>query len=316
MFGLPVRLLRPLVVMLVFPLAWSAAPRLGWPRLWQRRLGGKSRAAGAAPPLEAFSQETLTHSLRELGLGPGEVVLVHASLRRVGAMADGVATLVAALREAVGEEGTIVVPTFTSWNSDTSRIYRARVSGMGRIRGRLYRWTIPAYEAATSSSIECGRLSEHVRLLPGAVRSDHPQTSFAAVGPQARRLMADHMLESHLGEESPLAKLFDAKAKVLLLGVGFDKCTGFHLAEYRYDPRPPAAEYGCAMRIDGRRTWRRYNDVVLDDSDFHKCGRDMEQAVFMEYGQVGNAESRLFSLVEAVQHAEGWMRNHRRHPRT
>ena len=51
--------------------------------------------------------------------------------------------------------------------------------------------------------------------------------------------MADHRLESHLGEYSPLAKLYRMEASVLLLGVGYQVCSAFHLAEYRYVESPP-----------------------------------------------------------------------------
>jgi aminoglycoside 3-N-acetyltransferase len=317
MLALTVRLLRPLLGTLLFRgmVVWTTPPRpVTLPGL--PRLHGKASRAGAAPAKEILSRETLAAALGESGLSPGQIVLVHASLRRIGAMTDGAATLVAALREVVGDEGTIVVPTFTSWNSDTSRTYHAHTSRMGRIRAVLYRWAIPAFDVDKSSSIECGQLSEYLRRLPGAVRSAHPQTSFAALGRDAQWLMSDHALESHLGERSPLAKLFDAKAQVLLLGVGFDKCTAFHLAEYRYQSEPPSARYGCAMKVDGRSTWCRYTDVVLDDSDFHECGQDMERTVYIENGLVGNAVSRCFPLVEAVEYAKDWIREHRHRPPT
>ena len=82
-----------------------------------------------------------------------------------------------------------------------------------------------------------GAVAEALRTTPGAERSDHPQSSFAAVGHDARELMAGHRLNCHLGEDSPLAKLYERDASILLLGVEYLSCTAFHLAEYRYTKR-------------------------------------------------------------------------------
>jgi aminoglycoside 3-N-acetyltransferase len=254
-----------------------------------------------------FGQDTLVRSLRRLGLRSGQTVLVHASLRSIGRIDGGVAALAAALMKVLGAEGTLVVPTFTSGNSDTSHAYREATRGMTNEEIREHRDSMPAFEMRRSSAIECGRLSEHVRLLENAVRSEHPQTSFAAVGPGAEWLMADHDLRCHLGERSPLAKLAKTEAMVLLLGVGFDKCSSFHLAEYRYRPDPPEVLYGCVVEVDGRRAWTYYKDVVLDDRDFAECGAALERSEKIRRGRVGKAESRLFSLPTAVAFAERWL---------
>ncbi|MEU7938145.1 aminoglycoside N(3)-acetyltransferase [Microbispora bryophytorum] len=259
-----------------------------------------------------LGRDTLVEALQRLGLQSGQTVLVHASLRSIGRIDGGVATLADALMKVLGTEGTLVVPTFTSANSNTSRSYLKAVQWMTEEEARRYRDGIPAFDVRESSAIECGVLSEHVRTLKSAVRSEHPQTSFAAVGPSAEWLMADHELKSHLGEESPLAKLARTGALVLLLGVGYDKCSAFHLAEYRYRPDPPQARYGCVVRIDGRAVWTHYDDVVLDDSHFAKCGAALERSEKIRRGRVGKAESRLFSLPAAVTFAERWLSEKRR----
>ena len=58
-------------------------------------------------------------------------------------------------------------------------------------------------------------------------------------GHEARDLAEDHRRNCHLGEHSPLGKLYQMGAYVLLLGVGYERCTAFHLAEYRYTESPP-----------------------------------------------------------------------------
>ncbi|MFC6082731.1 aminoglycoside N(3)-acetyltransferase [Sphaerisporangium aureirubrum] len=249
--------------------------------------------------------------LRAMDIHSGDVVLVHASLRRLGRVVDGVGTVLASLREVIGPEGTLVVPTFTSSNSDTSRVHANRTRGMTPSDLLEYRACLPPFDAETTPSIECGLLTERVRSQPGAVRSRHPQTSFAALGPAARLLMSDHDPADHLGESSPLAKLYMKKAQVLLLGVAYESCTAFHLAEYRYSPSPPRTVYGCMIETHSGPRWWQYEDVVLDDRDFGECGLEMEGSVPVVKGRVGDADSRCFSLVEAVDFAESWLRRNR-----
>ncbi|WP_406305889.1 AAC(3) family N-acetyltransferase [Streptomyces sp. NBC_00885] len=229
-------------------------------------------------------------------------LLVHASLRATGLQAE---PLRDALLEVVGEDGTLVVPAFTADNSDTSPSYRARVRGMTPEQSAAFRAEMPAFDAATTPSQGMGRLAESVRTAEGAVRSAHPQTSFAALGRRAAEFLAVHPLTSHLGEDSPLGALYRARAQVLMINVDFDVCTAFHLAEYK--TRAPARTYRCVVqRPGGGKEWTEYEDIELDDSDFGAIGAAFAWGMEQK-GQLGGRPARFFSIKEAVDHAERWM---------
>ncbi|MFJ9707832.1 aminoglycoside N(3)-acetyltransferase [Streptomyces sp. NPDC101234] len=250
----------------------------------------------------------LAKDLAELGVASGATLLVHASLHRVGA---GPETVLAALLDALGPGGTVVVPAFTAGNSDTSPSYLDRTRDMTERQLTAHRAQMPPFERDRTPSEGMGRLAEAVRCADGAVRSAHPQTSFAALGARARDLAAGHDEECHLGERSPLARLERAGAQVLLLGVGYGVCSAFHLAEYRVG-EPPEREYRCVVRRDGIRTWTSYRDVALDDHDFPVLGADFEHRVpVVRRGRVGAGEARLFPLAEAVRFATGWLSENR-----
>jgi aminoglycoside 3-N-acetyltransferase len=156
-----------------------------------------------------------------------------------------------------------------------------------------------------------GALAEHVRTAPGARRSAHPQTSFAALGPAAGRITGGHAAGCHLGEHSPLARLYETGADILLLGVGYESCTAFHLAEYRYTDVPPTRRYRCVIEQDGRPAWWSYQDVDLDDGDFSELGEALERSRPVRTGRVGAAEARLIPLRTAVDFAVDWLAVHR-----
>jgi aminoglycoside 3-N-acetyltransferase len=175
----------------------------------------------------------LAGELAALGVQADQNLLVHTSLRRVGQIPGGPASLLAALRRVAGRHATVVVPTETTGNSLSSRVFRAATAGFGRAELRKFIEVMPGFDPASTPSAGMGVFAEYVRTLPGAVRSAHPQSSFAAVGPCAEDCTVDHELACHLGERSPLGWLYRSGAAILLLGVGYEACTAFHLAEYR-----------------------------------------------------------------------------------
>jgi aminoglycoside 3-N-acetyltransferase len=259
----------------------------------------------------AVTSDQIVRDLRMLDVKAGQTLLVHASLRELGPVPGGAPAVVSALRQAVGPEGHVVVPTGTEENSMTSRAHLARIAEMTPEQALAYRDTMPAFDRNRMPS-GMGAVSEALRTASGAVRSAHPQSSFAAIGPQADLLMADHRLDCHLGPDSPLGKLDKMNAQALMLGVGYWAFTGFHLAEYTYTPNPPMRGYACVVRAeDGGRCWMTYDDVVLDDNEFENIGASMEMQIAVNRGLVGGAQCRLVPLHPAVEFAAKWMRGHR-----
>lgn len=254
------------------------------------------------------TRELLARDLTRLGVRHGDSLLIHSSLGSLGWVCGAEQAVVQALMDAVGPRGTLVVPTQTSDNTDPSGWRNPPVpeSWWPTIREHT-----PAFDPLTTPGAHMGRISEMVRTWPGAVRSPHPQTSFAALGPDAHHLMHPHPLGSALGEESPLARLADSDAHILLLGVEYDTCTTFHLAEYRV-PAPARTDTSCAAQApDGGRTWVGVQDIAFDSDDFAALGADLERTGTVTVGTVGAATARLFPLAEAVRFATDWLTEHR-----
>ncbi|MFD6534617.1 aminoglycoside N(3)-acetyltransferase [Streptomyces sp. NPDC060184] len=249
--------------------------------------------------------ERLAAELIALGVRPGATLIVHASLRAVRPPDRGAAGVVAGVRGALGPAGTLVVPAFTPENSDTSRAHLARVAGLTEAERARVRADMPAFDPATTPAPTMGRFAEAVRRTPGARRSGHPQTSFAALGAEAARLTRDHRADCHLGEDSPLARLYEAGAQALLLGTGFGTFSAFHLAEYRV-PEPPVRRYRCVVGGPGGRRWWAYEDVALDDADFVAVGAEFARSAgpgTVRTGRVGEAACTLVPVRDAVDFA-------------
>ncbi|MCB5906211.1 aminoglycoside N(3)-acetyltransferase [Streptomyces pinistramenti] len=258
------------------------------------------------PPGPMCTRDSLASELRDLGLRSGETLLVHSSLSSLGWVSGGPVAVVQALLDVLGADGTLVVPTHSGGNSDPSDWGHPPVpeAWWADIRASM-----PAYDRRTTPVRGVGVIPETVRDWPGAVRSAHPQTSFAAVGPRAAAVVEGHAPDCRFGERSPLARLEEAGARILLLGAGFDSCTAFHLAEYRI-PAPQADNSFAAMTPQGRR-WITVRDTAVDEDRFDELGAAFEKVRPAQRGKVGAADSRLLSLADAVSFAQAWLPEHR-----
>jgi aminoglycoside 3-N-acetyltransferase len=255
-----------------------------------------------------YTIQSLGSDLRALGLGAGDTVLVHSSASSLGFVAGGVQAVVQALLDVLGPSGTLVVPTHTPDNSDPADWRNPPVpeSWWPAIRAQA-----PGFDRSRTPSRWMGVIAETVRTWPGALRSDHPQVSFAAVGRHAAAVTEGHRLSDALGESSPLGVVYRLGGKVLLLGCGHDSNTSLHLAEWRSKSAPRVVKGASVRRPDGTSEWISWTDVADETDDFEQIGAAFEVAVGLAIGQVGDAEARLAPQRALVDFATDWMDAHR-----
>jgi aminoglycoside 3-N-acetyltransferase len=253
------------------------------------------------------TRESIATDLAALGVRTGSVLLVHSSVSAVGWVAGGPVAVVQGLLDALGPAGTLVVPTHTPDNSDPGKWRNPPVP---EDWWPVIRASMPAFDPAITPSRWMGAIAEAVRTWPGARRSDHPVTSFAALGPAADDITAGHRLEDGLGDSSPLGRVYQHDGDVLLLGVGHGSNTSLHLAEYRVAD-PPRARLGAAVRTAAGRDWTWWDDVDVDEDDFERLGADLDATDAVTVGPVGSAHCRLMRQRAAVDFAVWWFTAHR-----
>jgi aminoglycoside 3-N-acetyltransferase len=235
---------------------------------------------------------------------------VHSSLSAVGWVAGGEQTLLEALSEVVGDQGTLVMPT-QSWQlCDPAYLNEAQVP---RAWWPQVRESLPAFDATRTPTRTMGALAELFRSQPNTLRSSHPHRSFAAAGPHARRVVGTHDLDSPVGERSPLKPMVELGGWVLLLGVGHQKSTTLHLAEHRCDyPGKHWVRNAAPVKVDGKRTWVEWVELWVADDDFEQVGAAFaESSGLVCSARVGQATAKLMPQRELVEFAASWFPLHR-----
>lgn len=259
--------------------------------------------------MRALSKIELSDDLRRLGLEKGDVVMVHTSLKEIGYVCGGAQTVIEALIEVVGPEGTIMMPT-QSWKNldpETGVHWDADESEWNKIREN---W--PAYDRNLTPTNTMGAVAEMFRRWPGSIRTNHPARSVCAWGKHAEYLTEEHTLSNIFGEGSPIAKLYELDAKVLLLGVGYDKNTSIHLADVRanYPGKHECIEHSAILE-NGVRVWKEYSTLFVDGEDFEKIGEAFENAYKPAIGKIGEADARLMMQRDIVDFAILWIEKNR-----
>ncbi len=256
-----------------------------------------------------LTKEDLIKQFITCGLAKGQTIFVHTSFKSLGFVVGGAETLIRALLEIVGEEGTLMMPTQTWKNLDPSTgvHWEEPVEWWPIIREH---W--PAYDKEITPTNSMGIVAEMFRKWPEAYRSDHPARSIAAVGKHAEYITSEHDLSNIFGNNSPVDKLYTLDGYVLLIGVGYEKNTSLHLAETRANfATKRFSDESSAILVDGKRQWVTYTTQAVDDEDFIRLGNEYDTENKIKIHSVGNAYVRFLKQKPLVDWTVQWMERNR-----
>jgi len=226
-------------------------------------------------------------ALTRLGIVPGDTLVLHSSIKAIGWLDGGAQTIASALCHAVGQNGTIVVPTFTF--------------------ARTGHDVIPIVDPV-HDPCDVGVINAFLSQMPGARRSTALTHSFAVLGKHQAEICDISPETCPLGDHGPFAELMKLDAKILLLGVAYTHCTAGHFSEFLCRV-PYRAEVQQAVRI--RQADGTLRETILNlygprpgipypPRDFNRAGALLEKNGRVSIGTLGNAYLRLFRIRDFV----------------
>jgi aminoglycoside 3-N-acetyltransferase len=164
---------------------------------------------------KGFTKEQLKEQLHTAGIVPGDTVLVHSSLSKIGFVEGGPQTIVDALLEAVGPDGHVLMPNSPNGGYQLDYIRNLEVFDV----------------LHTPSAL--GAITEAFRKHPSARRSASATEPVSCVGPKAEWFTGEHFGElTPYTAKSPFHKVAAAGGKILYIGVSLANAgTSLHLLE-------------------------------------------------------------------------------------
>lgn len=191
------------------------------------------------------SYKLILEDLLSLGVKENDTIMVHSSLSSMGNVENGAITVILALCDVVGENGTILFPSFTYIEANKTNSF-----------------------SYLDSKCCVGLIPETFRKLPNVIRSFHPTHSVCAIGKNAYEITKDHILdETPLGSNSPFQKLPNYNGKILLIGCGL-YCNSFiHALEEIANVTYVLGDYKTYKMID------KNNNISYKDYKVHNFNR-------------------------------------------
>ncbi|WP_129794092.1 aminoglycoside N(3)-acetyltransferase [Sphingosinicella sp. CPCC 101087] len=271
--------------------------------------------ATASKKAAGLSEERLLDDLTALGVVPGGILMVHASLRKIGLARGlhgpgGADLILDVLDRLVGPDGTLLMVLGTAYGQDwVNQRAPAR-------RADLLAGSEPLDLSTAPAIGEVGWLAEAFRRRPGTIVSGNPSGRFGARGPAAEALLRRQPWHDYYGPGSPLQKLCDAGGRILRLGANDDTVTALHYAEYLARlPHKRRTRWDYLLRTENgpRHAWVE----CLDDSEGIAVwdGDDYFALILNAYldagrarrGCVGHAPSELIEAADIVRFGTAWM---------
>ncbi len=227
----------------------------------------------------SVNQSRLRQDLAALGIGAGDLVFFHSSLKSIGRVEGGADAVLDAFQETLGYSGTLALPALCKY--DWQALSAEEIARVFHAAGQ------PTFT---------GLIPETFRRRPDVLRSDNPTHSVTARGPLAADITGGHALayggenavdrpvwasRGAFGPHSPWEKLYQHNAKYLFIGVDFNVCTIFHHVQVLLllDAGPQAR-------------WPQF--------DFRGMGRKLEEAGLVRRGNIGLAPAKWIACRELV----------------
>jgi len=244
--------------------------------------------------MTTVTQNDIVNTLKALGIENGDIVHFHSSLKSMGFVEGGPDAVIDAFIEAVGEDGTVCVPTLAQKNFETA--YKD--------------WTL-------DRPSDTGLITETFRLRPNAKRSDQATHSVAAIGKQAEYLTADHgksgirhgiFGDTPFAVSSPWQKYHDLNAKLVFVGVPMRYNTFKHYIEYRVvEDKLNAIKNKAAYdelfdqlwQYGKRGIWPMHNALQLQDA--------LDEAGLLKRAPCGDTEYLCANAVDVYDYAREHM---------
>ena len=245
------------------------------------------------------SRQQLTTDYRALGVVPGDVVMVHASVRAVGDTAGGPDDIHLALKDALTAQGTLFM--YAGCPRYTDEVGRGGLTAAEE--SEVMEKCLPFDPETARADRSNSTLVEFLRSYPGTRVNAHV-ARFAAWGKRVDGLFERQPWDYAFGHDSALERFVTLDGRILLLGSDHDTVTFLHYAEHIVDIADKRiARFKVPVAERGVTVWRDMAEVDSStgahanwpDRFFARIVDTYLAATGNQGGRVGNASCHMLS---------------------
>jgi aminoglycoside 3-N-acetyltransferase len=230
-----------------------------------------------------ITQASLEKDLEEIGICRGDWLHIKVSLKSIGWIEGGPKTVIDAMLNVLGPEGTLVSDSFIDQYPLPLSPENAR--------------KIPDDHTLSNSGAICNAMIKH----PEMVRSPHPIHKFTAIGRDAGELMLPHTHET--GGYDPLKVMAEAGAKNLTVGPGVVGVGTTHVAQNMLGLKKKPVKAGINFRdAEGKVRTFQVNWVGGCGNGFPKFYPEYDKVgAILKRGLIGEADSILTDMKKTLE---------------
>lgn len=243
---------------------------------------------------DIITKDDLIHFLKGMGLSRGMIIYVQSNLLDFAYINGGNQSVIEALQEVVGYEGTIVMSSFSESLIDPAcnQHYLFERDVYDEMRESSHAF----HKKRTQADSE---LANQMMRNDAVYRSNHPMHSCIAWGKYAKLMCDKHPLHFSLGKDSFLDKICEMNGYILLLGIGYNDCDIF---KYASTIVGKAAVRTISSPIDkkGKTEFVDMLDIEYSKKGISHIKTMMEERSVVKDSFIGNAHCRFFKAKEAA----------------
>jgi aminoglycoside 3-N-acetyltransferase len=259
----------------------------------------------AKPIEQLYTQEDLIDQIKASGIQAGDVLELHTSLKSMGFILGGANAILEAFLHVLTHEGTLVMAAQAWDNSEPAYFEHPPIAIDLYEQLRNHH---PIFQGKQEDIHKMGALAQVMQRHNQVYISNHPQVAMMAIGKHAKWITQEHKLEDMFSERSPLGRLRELKAKVLLIGVDYDACTAMHLGEHLSGVRPIGIQ-GSRILVKDKMIWEKFLTYMYDSDDFKAIGVSMESNGLVQQARFAQANTKLIPYETLIRFTQSYFRN-------
>lgn len=193
-----------------------------------------------------LTKAEILSGFQKIPLTPSRIIMVHSAYKSLGGVEGGAETIINALLDFVGPEGTVLFPTFN-----------------------FHEWTERHYFDISETLSKMGIIGEVARQREDALRTPHPIFSFAALGKEKERFAKCDDVRAY-GSNSVFGLFHKLNGVIISIGLHWNSTFSMHhYVEYHTgcDYRRTKHFSGIYVDNNGEPTIKTYTMHVRKDFD-------------------------------------------------